>query len=896
MAKPENKISENRTDGKKSHKDFWKTNKKKIIIIVSILLFIVIIGFILLKLNFLVGEQLRMTIAPEYLETTTVSPGNISFDVDIKLYNKFVCDMSCKYSFIDLSDNSTLDNGTFNSKIYKDKKYSANIALSEHGYGTNLYLYRVECSNIPTTLCPSSDDPIVRKSLLVVSYKPSNEELAALFSSKESYSLISRSLANASILIKDSGDIISKVNLSFDTDRYYALKSDYDSLDSSLHKVLSLWDSQDFILVQSFISNNNLSQRAAALSANAASYKSYLNDTIAEHNNLLSEFWLVHNSIYYYDNILSLLSYDNSSSYITDETQRTASNSVRVWNNIVPAFNSGNYNQTLMYVDISNLRESTNNLNNVFINSTRDKLSDDYPALYVYSNALCMAYPDVTPGSSNVSAGIVINNSNVKTYLCSNDYSIDIPDVSSASFRLGNICDRSSVILDHLELIPSSASFPSGSISSNDSSEFLLLQYKLLLDYESMNNKDSVARNNYFNKYINNVLTLLASEYNISASDASSRILGHTFNMSDASLIYYNTNDAMLSDIRSMRESCGSVNSSNSSSTSTINTSSASHLSQLKTITVQYYSMPQDSNSFIPSYPINPPETKPRCCVYDKCQSCDNNSSKSLSSKNPLILLHGHSFNKANNAYESIEIFNRFEDALTNEEIYYPTGMLVYEENSTQGILGRYMVPIVSRPTYYIETYYDLLGLTVSESKTSNIDTYVLRLKESIDYTRYLSGKDKVDIVAHSMGGLVVRRYMQVFGTDHLGTVILIASPNDGISDQTYNLCKIFGASNECDDMRSDGLFIKKLNDLSNQPDMSNVYLVVGKGCNTDGKDGDGVVTLNNSVITFLPVNHILYVNGKCSGTTLLHNEMLNINEYPQVYNFVKSKLEQHNN
>jgi hypothetical protein len=32
-------------------------------------------------------------------------------------------------------------------------------------------------------------------------------------------------------------------------------------------------------------------------------------------------------------------------------------------------------------------------------------------------------------------------------------------------------------------------------------------------------------------------------------------------------------------------------------------------------------------------------------------------------------------------------------------------------------------------------------------------------------------------------------------------------------------------------------------------------------------------------------------VNGTCSGVTVLHNELLNVEEYPQVYDFVKSKL-----
>jgi pimeloyl-ACP methyl ester carboxylesterase len=318
----------------------------------------------------------------------------------------------------------------------------------------------------------------------------------------------------------------------------------------------------------------------------------------------------------------------------------------------------------------------------------------------------------------------------------------------------------------------------------------------------------------------------------------------------------------------------------------------SSSLPKVSELTSKYYAVPifnstsdnQDSDTYISIAGL--PEIIPQCCMYGKCQACYKTPSK-----NPLILLHGHSFNQDTHAYQSIEVFNGFEQNLSNDKSYFQTGILLQGGNSTAGILGHYYIPPVIKPTYYLETYNDLLGLTVSESKTGNIDTYALRLKESIDYTMFVTGSTKVDIVAHSMGGLVVRRYMQIFGTKNIGTVILVATPNQGISDRTYGLCKIFGALNECDDMRSDGIFIKKLNDFSDQPDIKNIYLVIGSGCDTDGLDGDGIVTANNSMMLGFPKSHVLYVKGVCSGTTFLHNELLDINKYPEVYEYVKSKL-----
>jgi pimeloyl-ACP methyl ester carboxylesterase len=850
-----------------------KSNWKKIIII-SIIFLVLIIGFILFKINFLIGEQLRMTLTPEYSEKTAVSPGNVSFKVDVKLYNKFVCDVSCKYSLIDLSGNRIIDNGTVNSKMYKDTGYTANINLLEYGYGTKLFLYRIECTNIESTLCISNGESLVRKSLMVVTYEPTSEQLAALFSSRQNYALISRNLANSSSIIKNAGSIIGSMNLSLDNGRYYSLKSEYDSLDSQLHKVLSLWDSNNFVSVASYISENDLSAKSSALPAKALAYISYVNDTIAEHNIMLSEFSYVYDSVSNYENLLSYMpdaSYNGYSgnNYASDSMRKYASTYVKDWNTVVSTFNNGKYNSTIIYRDISDLRKSTNGLNNILINSSVDKLSDDYPSLYVYSNILCRLYPDNSSGAAgNVSSG-ASSGSDVKAYLCGNEYALNVSSIPEASFKLENVCDRASVILDHIGVVAT---------SEDDSMELLLLQYKLLLDYESLNGRSAVTAS-----YKNNVSALLISKYNLTGYDSSSAaaiLSSYNFNNS---LMSTSGTDYMIKHIQAIYALCGSAgNNAAGNSTSSIP-------SAVK-ITVKQYSLPEGiyNASEIPIYPITPPEVSNNCCIYGKCQSCSK-----ISSRNPLIMLHGHSFNQANNAYHSIEIFNMFEDAFVQDGLYYPTGMLVYGANSTRGILGRYEIPIVSKPTYYIETYNDLLGLTVSESKTSNIDTYVLRLKESIDYTLAITGKDKVDIVAHSMGGLVVRRYMQVFGTDSLGTVILISTPNDGISSATYNLCKLFGASNECEDMKSDGLFIKKLNDLSNQPDMSKTYLVVGKGCSTDGVDGDGVVTLNNSVIKMISSSHILYVDGNCSGTSLLHNNVMNVYDYPKVYTFVKSKLEQ---
>ena len=60
-------------------------------------------------------------------------------------------------------------------------------------------------------------------------------------------------------------------------------------------------------------------------------------------------------------------------------------------------------------------------------------------------------------------------------------------------------------------------------------------------------------------------------------------------------------------------------------------------------------------------------------------------------------------------------------------------------------------------------------------------------LKELIDLLKFRTGRDKVVIVAHSMGGLVARSYMQIFGDEDVDKIIMITTPNKGVSGSVSN-------------------------------------------------------------------------------------------------------------
>ena len=110
--------------------------------------------------------------------------------------------------------------------------------------------------------------------------------------------------------------------------------------------------------------------------------------------------------------------------------------------------------------------------------------------------------------------------------------------------------------------------------------------------------------------------------------------------------------------------------------------------------------------------------------------------------------------------------------------------------------------------------------------------------------------------------------------------IILIASPNHGISGDVAQYCGIFGEANHCKDMKYDSVFMNNLNG-GNKPNIP-VYNIIGTGCDTYGEDGDGIVTSKSS---FLDFANNFYVDGTCDNLfDPLHARIVQPDEYPITY------------
>jgi hypothetical protein len=282
-------------------------------------------------------------------------------------------------------------------------------------------------------------------------------------------------------------------------------------------------------------------------------------------------------------------------------------------------------------------------------------------------------------------------------------------------------------------------------------------------------------------------------------------------------------------------------------------------------------------------------EPAPQCCALGECRACcDTEQCMNDPDTFPVLFLHGHAFNKDISAEYSLEGFNKIQNKLEEDGFLSAGAITLYTERDTPyGIWGRVHTPLTLRGSYYFDIFKEPENYIVVQMKSENIDTYALRLKEIVDTIKYKTGKPKVKIVAFSMGGLVARRYVQIFGSDAVQTIVLIGTPNKGVVGDVADYCSVIGGELECRDLNANSLFINKLNQgkLSTIP----VHNIVGTGCVMDDGLGDGTVAEERGRLEGAQ-NYV--IEGTCASSVYpLHLAILDIDAYPKVYEIVKKAL-----
>lgn len=295
-------------------------------------------------------------------------------------------------------------------------------------------------------------------------------------------------------------------------------------------------------------------------------------------------------------------------------------------------------------------------------------------------------------------------------------------------------------------------------------------------------------------------------------------------------------------------------------------------------------------NGTVPAISFKEPSST--CCYYGICKNCCD---EKCSNRNyPVVFLHGHSISSNTPADYSFDSLFGIKENLVSEK-YIDAGTLVISSvTEEKGLWGRADFPFMITTSYFFDVYKDQEGKFLSmPSKKDGIDTYALRLKDIIDIIKYKTNKDKVIIIAHSMGGVVVRRYVQIFGASNIDKLIFITVPNHGTDSRITGFCGVLGSKVVCKDLDENSLFINKLNNaLTEKPEIHNI---IGIGCLIGDETGDGILK-NSSQYLDYATNY--YVSGKCDELKLqyLHEEIVEPKKYPEAYEIVKKILQESQN
>ncbi len=174
-----------------------------------------------------------------------------------------------------------------------------------------------------------------------------------------------------------------------------------------------------------------------------------------------------------------------------------------------------------------------------------------------------------------------------------------------------------------------------------------------------------------------------------------------------------------------------------------------------------------------------------------------NNTPRIFLSKYPIILVHGWMGKAVDFAPYGLK--------LQEDRIAEYKGTLTRYDNKS--ICPEQWPKAVSASAEY---YYDF-------NKDNGIENYSSELEPIIQLLKNCTGSDQVILIAHSMGGLVSRKYMVDYGNSSINKLITLATPHYGFNQFTrseiiFMMIDIFtNRMFEIEQMRPESDFLKEL-------------------------------------------------------------------------------------
>ncbi len=804
---------------------------------------VIAITFALLKVSVVVGNDLVTKLSPLDRSYTLHYPEKANASFTISSINAAFCSAKCNYTMEDVSRGENLDAGTVALQPGQEVQKSY-LLEARPGSGQDIYNFRVECANEKSLLCISEGYTSSRVALVSVNFEPTEHEKELKGELKQNLTGflfrmagLDRDIQKRTLQLENASTYILTANLTAEIE---GIRADFNSLQLEMEGMRSLWHSQNYTyLSKSF--NQSYWQTLERIGQRLSGFDEELSETVFTHNMLLRR-----------AKKLGEMKHEAAAkiAIIAKDSER---------NEAINAF-MGELNRTFTaiysksYRDYNELGARIERLegNATLLHDSRGivpKLALGKYLIFSEYDYLC-AKGTCTRNFSLHEVGQLWNMEPEEAVMAAREECREIEEIS----RLQSI------------RIPS---------PYQDNPEFSVLQ-----SFTSLNERIRIANNYSAQK---KGIKDAGLEWSSLVEFIPAESMPSPVPVKNESLLALSTREIL----QGMKTEPGSQLLEFNRTCEMIDTPIETGIFDISS--VSEVSIPEiivNESAVSTEVSDNPPV----CCIFGECREC---CTFGCSARPPVILVHGHAIDRMNSPEYSLDTFNKIQRKLQKDG-YVNAGIISLSTNLSlfkKGEWGISGAPITVKVSYYYDIYYDDPNYVLYPKKTEGIETYAIRLKELIDIVKHRTGQDRVVIVAHSMGGLVSRRYLQIFGEDSVDKLVLVGTPNKGIDEDLLGYCTLFGGGNECEDMAEKSAFIKRLNDPAQRPSKTKVYTISGSGCSMTGGDGDGLVLYSSAR---LPYGKNYDIDGSCpTFVNLLHAEMIDSDKHPEAYEYIKEILKE---
>lgn len=841
-------------------KSFWR-KYEFFIVSVSTLLFIYFLVILNQKINFFLGNELIISLKPEQKSFYTHYGDINQAEFDVSIDNVAYCKVNCSYSLNDRSRNEIIDRNDFFLQKGEHIIKNYNLSVKRLGSGQDIYSFDVMCHSMRSLVCLTSSPKTFRSSLVTVNYDLTETEKEFKKILKQNVTQLLESLKNADIMHRQLNqkyfELGFKVNLLNLSRQKIEIDDVYDKTSVSIENLRSLWSVENYIRLNQ-IFNGTFFNTLDEIKNSIFDLDQEIDNMVELHNALLQKLNFLSGNARELGSFVNILEDNQTSKNFYNYTNRFSELASSLVNNTFDSYPK-------IIQDLDNI---TKQQNSIIAESKIPfaKIFFYYEYYYGYQkNFLCTLKQDCT---ENISVAGPIKNTE--------EFMQSYPNVT----MLKQNCDLLKGLgSEYLSIQNQTLSFISDKNISFPSDITFLNSVQEFRDNElrKINNSYYASFEKIISENKTNADAIQIAESFLPKNESNITIPQHNNSVNIS--LYILSNISYIYKISEMPEECAKLD---------------KYKIGIQNFDFVFVSM-NVTHNITSKLDTNLSDNPPICCIFNDCNPCCRDESCKNDPKTfPVILLHGHSFAKDNSPEFSLDSFNMMQLKLQDDG-YLNAGIVsLYSrnENLQQGIWGLSGRPVTVKSSYYYDAFRAEEKYIAVPTKSENIDTYALRLKELIDIVKERTSKPKVKIIAHSMGGLVARRYMQVFGDDEIDKLIMIATPNKGIFGPISDYCGLIGENRECNDMQEHSLFLNKLNDPANQPHNVKLYTIIGEGCQMKNGKGDGVVLAKNAKLN----NATTYlIKGTCTGLfgETLHTEILNVGKYPKTYDIIKKILKE---